>query len=219
MDLFPLYNSLRIALFSSTITLFFGIAVAWFVTKLPSRYKGILDAMLTVPMVLPPTVIGFLILLVISPKSFFGELIFSVLGRNLTMTWYASVLAVVVVTFPIMYRTVRGSLESLDQNLIYAGQSLGLKKSVIFTKIVLPNCKTGIFAGFVLSFARGLGEYGATSMVSGYIPQNTATISTTVAYYWQTGQEEEAVFWVFFNLGISFIVMSVVNLLEKKRDK
>ncbi|MFI3226531.1 MAG: molybdate ABC transporter permease subunit [Clostridia bacterium] len=217
MDFFPLYNSIRISLISSVITLILGITLAWFITKSPSIFKGFLDALLTVPMVLPPTVIGFLILVVISPKSYFGGLISTFLGKNLTMTWQASIIAVVVITFPIMYRTVRSSFESLDKNLVYAGQTLGLRNSTVFLKIILPNCKTGIVAGFVLSFARGLGEYGATSMVSGFIPKNTATISTTVAYYWQTSQDEKAIFWVLLNLGISFVVMCVVNLLERKK--
>ncbi|MFI3254029.1 MAG: molybdate ABC transporter permease subunit [Eubacteriales bacterium] len=217
MDLFPLYNSLRISLISSVLTLFFGVFFAWWVTKLPSWWKSILDAFFTVPMVLPPTVVGFLLLVMISPKSVLGQLVHKFFESNLTMTWYASILAVVVVSFPILYRTVRSSFEHLDQNIIYAAQTLGIKNSTIFYKIILPQCKSGIVAGFILSFARGLGEYGATSMVSGYIPQKTATISTTVAFYWQTGQEKEAVFWVIFNLCISFIVMCLVNYFEKRQ--
>ncbi len=217
MDFFPLYNSLRISLISSVLTLFFGILLAWWVTKLPKLWKDLLDAFFTVPMVLPPTVVGFLLLMVISPKNTLGQWIAEQFGKNLTMTWYASILAVVVITFPILYRTLRSSLEHLDKNPIYAAQTLGLRDQVIFFKIILPQCKSGIFSGFVLAFARGLGEYGATSMVSGYIPKNTATISTSVAFFWQTGQEREALFWVCLNLGISFVVMCVINYLEKRR--
>lgn len=217
MDLFPLYNSLRISLISSVLTLFIGIYFAWWVTKLPSLWKCIFDALFTIPMVLPPTVLGFLLLVLISPQSSLGKLVNKYFESNLTMTWYASVFAVLLVAFPILYRSVRSSFENLDENVIYAAQTLGLKNHIIFHKIILPQCKSGIIAGFILSFARGLGEYGATSMVSGYIPQKTATISTTVAFYWQTGQEEEAVFWVILNLCISFFVMCMVNYVEKRK--
>ncbi len=217
MDLFPLYNSLRISLISSLLTLFLGIFLAWWVTKLPSFWKSILDAFFTVPMVLPPTVVGFLLLVMISPKSALGQLVQKYFQSNLTMTWYASIFAVVVIAFPILYRTVRSSFENLDKNVIDAAKTLGLKNTTIFYQIILPQCRAGIVAGFILSFARGLGEYGATSMVSGFIPQKTATISTTVAFYWQTGQEKEAVFWVLLNLGISFVVMCAVNHFEKRK--
>lgn len=215
MDLFPLYNSLRISFISSCLTLCLGIFIAWRVTKLSDFWKIIIDSVLTIPMVLPPTVVGFLLLVMISPKSFIGELVNYYFNSNLTMTWYVAVLAVMVVTFPIIYRTMRSSFEYLDKDLILAAQTLGLNNGTIFRKIIFPECKSGFFAGFVLSFARGLGEYGATSMVSGYIPQKTATISTTVAFYWQTGQEENAVFWVILNLCISLFVMFIVNRLEK----
>ncbi|WP_249028517.1 molybdate ABC transporter permease subunit [Tannockella kyphosi] len=217
MDLFPLYNSIRISLISSVFTLILGVLFAFYITKLPRGYKGVLDALLTIPMVLPPTVVGFILLMFIAPNGLLGSIINEYFGITLTMTWYSSIFAVIIITFPIMYRTARGSFEQLDKNLIYAGKTLGLKNSVIFRKIILPNCRTGIVAGFVLSFARGLGEYGATSMVSGFIQNSTATISTTVAYYWQTGQDSQAMFWVMINLVISFAVMLTVNMLEKDK--
>lgn len=219
MHLFPLYNSIRISLISSGITLVLGTLCAFYITKAPRILKGILDALLTIPMVLPPTVVGFLILIFIAPNGYLGAIILKYFGITLTMTWYASIFAVVIVTFPIMYRTARGTFEQFDTNLIYAGKTLGLKNSVIFRRIILPNCKSGIISGLVLSFARGLGEYGATSMVSGFIQNSTATISTTVAYYWQTGQNSEALFWVIVNLFISFAVMLSVNVIENKGKK
>lgn len=218
MDLFPLYNSIRISFISSIFTLILGTLFAFYITRLPRLAKGILDALLTIPMVLPPTVVGFILLVFIAPNGFLGSIINKYFGITMTMTWYASVFAVVIVTFPIMYRTARGTFEQFDTTLIYAGKTLGLSNSLIFRKIILPNCRSGIIAGLVLSFARGLGEYGATSMVSGFIQNSTATISTTVAYYWQTGQDSEALFWVIINLIISFAVMLTVNILERKDE-
>jgi len=216
LDLFPLWNSLRISLIATVITFFLGIFLAYYVVRLPGLLKGILDTLFTIPMVLPPTVAGFVILKLISPKSRLGELVRKYFDSTLTMKWYAAILAVVVVTFPLMYRTARSSFEAFDPDIIASGKTLCLSNTYIFWRILLPNCKAGIIAGLVLAFARGLGEYGATSMVAGYIPHKTATISTTVAYFWQTNQDEQAVKWVLINLAISCVIMLIVNVFEKR---
>lgn len=216
MDLFPLWNSLRISFIASVITFFLGILCAYYVVKLPGMVKGLFDTVLTIPVVLPPTVVGFLLLKVISPKSSLGILVKQYFSTTITMKWYAAVIAVVVVTFPLMYRTARSSFEAFDRNIIASAKTLCLSNTYIFWRIILPNCKAGIIAGIVLAFARGLGEYGATSMVAGYIAGRTATISTTVAYFWQTNQDAQAMKWVFINLAISFVVMLIVNIFEKK---
>lgn len=216
MDWFPLYNSIRIAAIATVITFFFGIFLAYYIAKLPRMLKGVLDCILTLPLVLPPTVIGFFILKSIGKNGSVGKMLMQLFNTKITMTWYASVIAVIIVTFPLMYRTVRSSFEAFDKNLIYAGKTLGLSNTFIFWKILIPNCKEGILAGIVLSFARGLGEYGATSMVSGYTPGRTATISTTVYQLWREGNDMLAYKWVFINVVISFVVLVSLNLLEKK---
>lgn len=216
MDWFPLYNSIRIAAIATVITFFFGIFLAYYIAKLPRMLKGVLDCILTLPLVLPPTVIGFFILKSIGKNGSVGKMLMQLFNTKITMTWYASVIAVIIVTFPLMYRTVRSSFEAFDKNLIYAGKTLGLSNTFIFWKILIPNCKEGILAGIVLSFARGLGEYGATSMVSGYTPGRTATISTTVYQLWREGNNMLAYKWVFINVIISFVVLVSLNLLEKK---
>lgn len=216
MDWFPLYNSIRIAAIATVITFFFGIFLAYYIAKLPRMLKGVLDCILTLPLVLPPTVIGFFILKSIGKNGSVGKMLMQLFNTKITMTWYASVIAVIIVTFPLMYRTVRSSFEAFDKNLIYVGKTLGLSNTFIFWKILIPNCKEGIFAGIVLSFARGLGEYGATSMVSGYTPGRTATISTTVYQLWREGNDALAYKWVFINVVISFVVLVSLNLLEKK---
>mgnify|MGYP001431308592 FL=1 len=216
MDWFPLYNSIRIAVIATALTFVLGVFFAYYVAKMPRVIKGILDCILTLPLVMPPTVIGFFLLKFIGIYGPLGSFVYSVWGQKLTMTWYASVFAVVIVTMPLMYRTVRSSFESFDKNLIYAGKTLGLSNGFIFFRILLPGCKDGLLAGIVLSFARGLGEYGATSMVSGYTPGRTATISTTVYQLWREGNDALAYKWVFINLAISFVVLLALNLFERR---
>lgn len=214
MDWFPLYNSLRIAIFSSVVVFFAGIAAAYYAARLPRLVKGALDAVLTLPMVLPPTVVGYLLLLVFGNKRPLGQLLASV-DIPFVMTWYGGVLAAAVVAFPLMYRTARGAFESFDATLAQAGQTLGLSNTFIFWRIRMPACRQGILAGVVLAFARALGEYGATSMLIGYTPGRTATISTTVYQLWRTGDDAGALFWVLVNLGISAAVLLTVNWLER----
>lgn len=215
MDWYPLYNSLRIAAISCVLVFFAGIFAAYYVARLPRAVKGILDVILTLPMVLPPTVVGYFILLVFGAKRPLG-IFLTQYGIKFIMTWYGGVLAAAVVAFPLMYRTARGAFESFDDTLAYSGQTLGLSNTYIFWRIRMPYCRQGILAGTVLAFARALGEYGATSMLIGYTPGRTATISTTVYQLWRTNDEAGAFFWVMVNLGISAAVLLIVNILERR---
>ena len=215
MDWYPLYNSLRIAAISCVLVFFAGIFAAYYVARLPRTVKGILDVILTLPMVLPPTVVGYFILLVFGAKRPLG-IFLAQYGIKFIMTWYGGVLAAAVVAFPLMYRTARGALESFDDTLAYSAQTLGLSNTYIFWRIRMPYCRQGILAGTVLAFARALGEYGATSMLIGYTPGRTATISTTVYQLWRTNDEAGAFFWVMVNLGISAVVLLIVNMLERR---
>lgn len=217
MSFYPLYNSLRIAMIATVIIFFLGIMAAYYVARLPRLIKGLLDVLLTLPLVLPPTVVGYLLLLILGPKRPLGILIYELFGTKLVMTWWASILASVVVAFPLMYRTARGSFESFDETLAYAGKTLGFSNSYIFWKIRMPYCAKSIIAGVVLSFARALGEYGATSMVSGYTPDRTATISTTVYQLWRINDEYGAGIWVLINIFISAVFLLILNSIEKKR--
>lgn len=218
MDWYPLINSIRIALCSSVLVFFTGIFAAYYIARLPRALKGFLDVVLTLPMVLPPTVCGYFLLVLLGPKRPLGMLL-SEFGIQFVMTWYGGILASAVVAFPLMYRTARGAFESFDKNLKYSAQTLGLSNRFIFWKIQMPACKQGILAGTVLAFARALGEYGATSMLIGYVPGRTATISTTVYQLWRTNDEAGAFFWVMVNLGISMVVLILVNMLEHKRGR
>lgn len=190
--------------------------MAHVIAKLHPILKGILDVFLTLPLVLPPTVVGFFLILIFGVKRPIGQFL-AKFGIKFVMTWYGGIVAAAVVAFPLMYRTTRGAFEAFDTNLQEAGQTLGLSNSYIFWHIKLPECKQGIIAGIVLAFARALGEYGATSMLIGYTPGKTATISTTVYQLWRTNNEAEAYIWVLINVAISAVVLLTVNLLEKKK--
>lgn len=218
IDWYPLYNSLRIAAIACVLVFFTGIFFAYHAARLPRAVKGILDVILTLPMVLPPTVCGYFLLLIFGVKRPVGAFLMQH-GIKFVMTWYGGVLAAAVVAFPLMYRTARGAFESFDQNLAYAGQTLGLSNTYIFWRIRMPACRQGILAGTVLAFARALGEYGATSMLIGYTPGRTATISTTVYQLWRTDDERGAMFWVMVNLAISTVVLLTVNMLETRQKK
>ena len=216
MDLFPLWNSLRIAAISCVLVFLTGIFSAYYVARLPRVLKGILDVFFTLPMVLPPTVCGYFLIIIFGNRRPAGRFL-AEFGIHFVMTWYGGILAAAVVAFPLMYRTARGAFESFDETFEYAGKTLGLSNTYIFWRIRMPLCRQGIMAGTVLAFARALGEYGATSMLIGYTPGKTATISTTVYQLWRTNNEAAAFKWVLINLAISTVVLVSVSLLERKR--
>ena len=177
MDWYPLWNSLRIALISCAAVFFLGIFAAYYIAKLPRVLKGVLDVILTLPMVLPPTVVGYFLLLLFGAKRPLGIFFMEHFGVKLVMNWYSAIFASIVVAFPLMYRTARGAFESFDETLAWSAQTLGLSNTWIFWRVRMPYCRQGILAGTVLAFARALGEYGATSMIAGYTPGKTARCS------------------------------------------
>ena len=219
MDLYPLWNSLRIAGISTAVIFFVGIPAAYYIAKAPRIVKGILDVILTLPLVLPPTVVGYLLLRILGPRRPVGAFFLEHFGLRLTMTWWSAVFATAAVIFPLMYRTCRGAFESFDESLAACGKTLGLSGAYIFWRIRMPCCRPGILAGTVLAFARALGEYGATSMIAGYTPGRTATISTTVYQLWRTNDDALAFRWVMVNIAISFAVLLAVNLMEKREKR
>ena len=216
MDWFPLFNSLRIAGISTVVTFFLGILAAHYIARVPRALKGVLDVILTLPLVLPPTVVGYLLLRLLGPKRLIGAWFLEEFGIKLVMTWWSAIFGTVAVSFPLMYRTARGAFEVFDETLAHAGKTLGLSNTYIFWRVRMPVCHQGILAGTVLAFARALGEYGATSMIAGYTPGRTATISTTVYQLWRTNNDALALRWVLVNMAISFVVLMAVNLLEKR---
>ena len=219
MDWFPLWNSLRVAAISTVLIFFLGIAAAYYIAKLPKLVKGVLDVVLTLPLVLPPTVVGYLLLRLLGPRRIIGAWALEQFGVRLVMVWWSAVFAAVVVAFPLMYRTARGAFESFDETLSQSAQTLGLPNAWIFWRVRMPCCRQGILAGTVLAFARALGEYGATSMLAGYTPGKTATVSTAVYQLWQIGDDAMAFRWVLVNVAISAVFLLTVNLLEDRQRK
>ena len=195
MDWYPLWNSLRIALVSCAAVFFLGIFAAYYIAKLPRTVKGALDVVLTLPMVLPPTVVGYFLLLLFGAKRPLGAFFMEHFGVKLVMNWYSAIFASIVVAFPLMYRTARGAFESFDETLAWSAQTLGQSDVWIFWRVRMPCC----------------------SMIAGYTPGKTATIATTVYQLWRTNDEAGAMRWVLVDIVISAVVLLAVNLLEKKQ--
>jgi molybdate transport system permease protein len=217
MDTAPLIISLKTAAAATFITFFLGIYAAKLVVNI-KKGKGLLDAIFTLPMVLPPTVTGFFLLLIFGNSSFIGQFL-KAINKPIIFSWGGTVVASTVVSFPLMYRTARGAFEQMDCNIIYAARTLGLSEHQIFNKIILPNCWPGIIAGTILAFARSLGEFGATIMVAGNIPNKTQTIAIAVYTAVQAGNRELAYKWVVLIVIISFITIAAMNLWNTKQSK
>ena len=205
----PFWISLQVAFFSTLITFCAGILAAVLTMRL-SKGKNILDGLLTMPLVLPPTVMGFFLLLLFGKNGFFGALLLRI-EYNIIFTMSGAVLAAAAVSFPLMYRTVRGALEAFDQDLISAARTLGMSEGKIIRRIVLPNIKSSVLAGTVLSFARAMGDFGATIMVAGNIPGRTQTMSLAVYTAVQAGNREAAVLWSSVICAISLLIICLLN--------
>ncbi|MBP2630863.1 MAG: molybdate transporter, permease protein [Firmicutes bacterium] len=217
MNLSPLIISLKTAFLATVITFFLGIFAAHFVVKM-KRFQGIMDAILTLPMVLPPTVVGFFLLLFFGKNSLIGKFLLS-FDITFVFSWEATVVAAVVVSLPLMYRTTRGAFEQIDKNIIYAARTLGVSETKIFWRVILPNSWYGVMAGVILSFTRALGEFGATIMVAGNIPGLTQTMSTAIYSAVQAGDNETAFQWVLIVVMISFAVIMLLNYWTKNQNE
>jgi len=205
-ELMPLWISLKTTLVSTAIVFFLGIAAARLVMQLPARARGILDALFTLPLILPPTVLGFFLLLLLGNSSPLGQMLKG-LGVNLIFSWTATVISGTVVAFPLMYRTARGAFEQVDRAVIDAARTLGLAKRTIFMKILLPLSMPGLMAGTVLSFSRTLGEFGATLMIAGNIPGKTQTLPIAIFFAVESGDMKAALTWVGLIMLISLFCM------------
>jgi molybdate transport system permease protein len=209
MDISPLWISVKVALTATVFTFFLGIIAARLVMS-AGRLKSLADGIFSLPMVLPPTVIGFFLLIIFGKNSFLGVAL-SKLGISMLFTWQGAVLAATVVSFPIMYRTSRGAFEQVDKNLIYAARTLGMSELRIFFKILLPVSWPGVAAATILSFARSMGEFGATIMLAGNIPGKTRTMSIAVYTAVQSGDRALAYRWVAVIMVISFTTIFLMN--------
>ena len=219
LDWSPLFISIKTVIVSTIFSFFLGIYAARKVVKTTPGKKAIIDGILTLPMVLPPTVAGFFLLLIFSRRRPFGIFLFEQFGIKVVQTWLGCIIAATVISFPLMYRNARAAMEQIDVNLIYAGRTLGMSDTEIFWKVVIPTAGPGIASGTILTFARALGEYGATSMLAGNIPGKTGTISQKIAMVIQDGDYMTAGVWVAIVMVIAFLVIFLMNLISGKKMK
>ncbi|MGB3535883.1 MAG: molybdate ABC transporter permease subunit [Microcoleaceae cyanobacterium] len=214
-DFSPAWISFRAAIISTIITFFLGVTTARLMLNYRGKYASIIDTFLTAPLVLPPTVVGFLLLLLLGRNSPLGRVLFF-LNLSVIFTWYATVIAATIVAFPLMYKTALGAFKQIDQTLIAAARTLGTSEWVIFWKIILPLAKPGLIAGTLLAFARSLGEFGATLMLAGSIPGQTQTIPIAIFFAAEAGKMNEALAWVSIILVISLGIITAVNWVSKE---
>lgn len=219
LDWSPLWISLKTGIVATVFCFFLGIFAARKIMHLKPGTKAVLDGILTLPMVLPPTVAGFFLLLLFSKRRPFGKFLFDVFGIKVVQSWLGCIIAATVIAFPLMYRNARSAFELIDANLVYAGRTLGMSEFTIFWKIVMPTAGPGIASGTILTFARALGEYGATSMLAGNIPGKTATISQRIAMVIQDQDYKTAGVWVTVVLFIAFFAIFLMNLISGKRNR
>lgn len=216
LDWSPLYISMKTGIAATIFSFFLGIYAARKVVKAGPKMKAILDVFLTLPMVLPPTVAGFFLLLIFSRRRPFGIFLFEQFHIKVVQTWLGCIIAATVIAFPLMYRNARAAFEQIDVNLIHAGRTLGMSEITIFWKVVVPAAGPGILSGTILTFARALGEYGATSMLAGNIPGKTGTISQRIAMVIQDGDYATAGVWVAIVIFIAFLIIVLMNLVSNR---
>ena len=219
LDWSPLFISLKTGIAATVISFFLGIFAARKAVKASPRKKAVIDGILTLPMVLPPTAAGFFLLLLFSRRRPLGSFLFEQFDFKVVQTWLGCVIAATVIAFPLMYRNARAAMEQIDMNLVYAGRTLGMSDLKIFWMVIMPTAGPGIASGTVLTFARALGEYGATSMLAGNIPGRTGTISQKIAMVIQDGDYLTAGIWVGIVMIIAFLIIFLMNLISGKKMK
>ena len=215
----PLFISLKTGFVAIIFIFILGVIGAIAVMKMNNRAKWIIDAVFTMPLVLPPTVAGYLLLLVFSLRRPFGIFLKNELGIKVVQSWSGCVIGAVVISFPLMYRSARAAFEQIDSNIIYAGRTLGMSEFEIITKVVIPTAMPGLLSGGILSFARAIGEYGATAMLAGNVLGKTRTISVAIASEVAGGNFDIAGIWTCVIVLIAFVIVLAINLITGKGMK
>ena len=223
VDLSPLYVSLKTAIITIVITFFLGLFLAkWTLNRKHDLTKIILDGIFTMPLVLPPTVMGFFLLMIFGVNQPIGKLFLHVFHYKIIFSFSATVIAAVVISFPLMYRSAKAAMEQIDHDLIDSGRTLGMSEKRIFFTVILPEAMPGIISGGVLSFARGLGEFGATAMLAGNIVGKTRTLPLAVYSEVMSGNYDNAGVYVFIIVVVCLIAVVGVNVyqysIKKKRS-
>ena len=215
LDWSPFFITLKIGLFSTIICIFLGVGLAYVSLYMNKRIMAVFDSILTLPMVLPPTVVGFFLLLIFSRRRPVGMFLYGHFHIKIVQSFVGCVIAAFIIAFPLMYKNAKSAFLQLDKNLIYAGRTLGLSEFKIFFKIVCPIASPSLFSGAILSFARAIGEYGATSMLAGNISGKTSTISQQIAILVQNQNYLEAGIWVAVVLFIAFLIMLLMEYIQR----
>ena len=216
-DWSPLWISVQVAVLATVCSVILGTALAYGVMNL-KKLRPLADAVLTLPLVLPPTVVGFFLLILLGKNSVIGQF-FNEIGLPFIFTMRGAVAAAFVVSFPLMYRSARGAMEQMDRQLLYAARTLGANEGKIFFRVILPNCRSGIFAGTILAFARAMGEFGATIMLAGNIPGKTQTMALAVYTAVQGGNREEAFQWAVIIVLMSAAAILAINYFEQGKNR
>lgn len=220
MDFSPILISMKTASVSILVTFFLGVLCARMVVRMRSvRWKMILDGILTLPLVLPPTVAGFFLLYIFGVNHPIGAFFIDYFGVKIAFSWVATVLAAVVISFPMMYRSARGAFEQVDENMIYAARTLGMSERRIFWQVMMPLAMPGVATGGVLAFARGLGEFGATAMIAGNIIGKTRTLPLAIYSAVAAGDMESAYDYVIIIMLISFLVVVAMNYFTAQEGR
>lgn len=219
LDWSPLYISIKTGIVATIISFFLGIFAARKVLRASDKVRAVADGILTMPLVLPPTVAGFFLLLFFSRRRPLGILLYEGFGIKVVQSWLGCIIAATVIAFPLMYRNARAAFEQIDANLVYAARTLGMSETRIFWTVVMPTAGPGIVSGTILTFARAMGEYGATSMLAGNIPGKTATVSQRIAMVIQDGDYVTAGVWTAVVIAIAFVFIFVMNLISAKAVK
>ncbi len=213
LDYSPLIISLKTGVVATVVCFFLGVFAAAKSMNMRRIPKAILDGILTLPMVLPPTASGFILLLVFGRNRMAGNFLYEEFGIKVVQTWIGCIVAAVVISFPLMYKNARAAFEQVDTSIINAGKTLGMSDFKIFWKVVLPTAGPGVVSGTILTFARSIGEYGATSMLAGNIPGKTGTVSQKIAMVLQNGDYMAAGLWTMIILIISLVIIISVNVI------
>lgn len=214
-DFSPFWISIKTALLTTVISFFIGIVISYLIANSRGKLKGLIDGILTLPLILPPTVVGFFLLLVCGKNGPIGKIL-AYFGTSLIFSWEATVVSAIVVSFPMMYRSTRSAFEQIDYNLISAARTLGLSEFKIFYKIAVPLAYPGIIGGVVLTFARAMGEFGATLMLAGNIPGKTQTMPLAIFFAVEGGDMNKALMWVLIIVGFSLIMILALNYWSER---
>lgn len=216
-DITPFWISLKVAVISTIIVTLIGVVISKWLYRRHGIIARILESIIVLPIVLPPTVMGFILLIVFSPRSYIGAFFANVLHLPVVFTLTGAVIASVIVSFPLMYQHTVQGFRSIDHKMLNTARTMGASESKIFFKLILPLSKRAILSGVMMSFARAIGEFGATLMVDGYIPNKTNTLPLEIYFLVEQGKENQAWLWVIVLVAFAITVIGTINLLNKDR--